>query len=45
MEMREVLRAAAEMPLGLRPARSEPERARRSMLVLVPHRGAQVLVG
>jgi cytochrome P450 len=44
MEMREVLRAAAELPITLRPARPEPERARRSMLVLVPHRGAEVLV-
>jgi cytochrome P450 len=43
MEMREVLRAAAG--LTLRPGRTEPERARRSMLVLVPHRGAEVLVG
>ncbi len=43
MEMREVLRAAAD--LTLRPARSEPERSRRSMLVVVPHRGAEVLVG
>ena len=43
MEMREVLRAAAG--LALRPARAEAERARRSMLVLVPHRGAEVLVG
>jgi cytochrome P450 len=43
MEMREVLRAAAG--LTLRPASPEPERARRSMLVLVPHRGAEVLVG
>jgi cytochrome P450 len=43
MEMREVLRAAAV--LRLRPARPEPERARRSMLVLVPHRGAEVQVG
>jgi cytochrome P450 family 135 len=43
MEMREVLRAAAG--LSLRPAGPEPERARRSMLVLVPHRGAEVLVG
>jgi cytochrome P450 len=42
MEMREVLRAAAG--LTLRPARPDPERARRSMLVLVPHRGAEVLV-
>jgi cytochrome P450 family 135 len=43
MEMREVLRAASD--LNLRPAVDEPERARRSMLVLVPHRGAEVLVG
>ena len=44
MEMREVLRVAAELPITLRPARPEPERARRSMLVLVPHGGAEVLV-
>jgi hypothetical protein len=31
--------------LTLRPVVAEPERARRSMLVLVPHRGAEVLVG
>ena len=43
LEMREVLRAAAG--LKLRPARPEPERARRSMLVLVPHRGGEVIVG
>jgi cytochrome P450 family 135 len=43
MEMREVLRAAAA--LRLRPARPEPERARRSMLVVTPHRGAEVIVG
>jgi cytochrome P450 len=43
MEMREVLRAAAG--LTLRPGTTEPERARRSMLVLVPHRGAEVLAG
>jgi cytochrome P450 len=42
MEMREVLRAASG--LTLRPARADAERARRSMLVLVPHRGAEVLV-
>lgn len=42
MEMREVLRAAAN--LTIRPVRPEPERARRSMLVVVPHRGAEVLV-
>jgi len=45
MEMREVLRAAAQTLRTLRPAQPEPERARRSMLVLVPHRGAEVLVG
>jgi cytochrome P450 family 135 len=44
MEMREVIRAAAELPRTLRPAHEEPEHARRSMLVLVPHRGAEVLV-
>ncbi len=43
MEMREVVRAAAG--LTLRPARPEPEHARRSMLVLTPHRGGEVLVG
>jgi cytochrome P450 family 135 len=43
MEMREVLRAAAQ--LTLRPVRAEPERARRSMLVITPHRGGEVLVG
>jgi cytochrome P450 family 135 len=42
MEMREVLRAAA--PLQLRPVRPEAERTRRSMLVLTPHRGGEVLV-
>jgi cytochrome P450 family 135 len=42
MEMREVLRAAA--PLTIRPVRPAPERARRSMLVLTPDRGAEVLV-
>jgi cytochrome P450 family 135 len=42
MEMREVLRAAAT--LRLRPARSEPERARRSMLVVTPHRGGELIV-
>jgi cytochrome P450 family 135 len=42
MEMREVLRAAAD--LTLRPVRPEPERARRSMLVVVPDRGGEVLV-
>jgi cytochrome P450 len=43
MEMREVLRAAAD--LELRPVRPEPERARRSMLVVIPDRGGEVLVG
>ncbi len=43
MEMREVLRAAAT--LKIRPVRREGERARRSMLVVVPDRGAEVLVG
>jgi cytochrome P450 len=43
MEMREVLRVAAELPL--RPGSPEPEHARRSMLVLTPHRGGEVLVG
>ena len=42
MEMREVLRAAA--PLTIRPVRPEPERARRSALVVTPHRGGEVLV-
>jgi cytochrome P450 len=43
MEMREVLRAAAGM--RIRPVRPQAERARRSMLVVVPHRGGEVLVG
>ena len=43
MEMREVLRAAAK--LQLRPARPESERARRSMLVVVPERGGELIVG
>jgi cytochrome P450 len=42
MEMREVLRAAAD--LRFRPARPEPERSRRSMLVVTPHRGAELIV-
>jgi cytochrome P450 len=42
MEMREVLRAAAG--LTFRPARPEPEPARRSMLVVVPARGAEIVV-
>jgi cytochrome P450 family 135 len=43
MEMREVLRAAAD--LTIRPVRPESERARRSALVVTPHRGGEVLVG
>jgi cytochrome P450 family 135 len=43
MEMREVLRAAAD--LRMRPARPQPERARRSALVVTPHRGGEVVVG
>jgi cytochrome P450 family 135 len=43
MEIREVLRAAAG--LTFRPARADPERARRSMLVLTPHRGGEIVVG
>jgi cytochrome P450 len=42
MEMREVLRAAAD--LQFRPARPEPERSRRSMLVVIPDRGAEIIV-
>ena len=44
MEMREVIRAASELPHTLRPAHPDPEHARRSMLVLVPHRGGELLV-
>ena len=43
MEMREVLRAAAD--LTIRPVRPGPERAQRSMLVVTPHRGGEVLIG
>jgi len=43
MEMREVLRAAAH--LRLRPVRAQAERARRSMLVVTPRRGGELLVG
>jgi len=43
MEMREVLRAAAN--LTIRPVRPQAERARRSMLVVVPDRGGEVLIG
>jgi cytochrome P450 len=42
MEMREVLRAATS--LEIRPVRREPESARRSALVVTPHRGGEVLV-
>src|SRR6478672_6260403 len=42
MEMREVLRAAAD--LRIRPVRPEPERSRRSMLVVIPDRGAEIIV-
>ena len=42
MEMREVLRAAART--DVRPVRPEPERARRSALVVTPHRGGEVIV-
>jgi cytochrome P450 len=42
MEMREVLRAAA--PLDFRPVRPASERARRSMLVVVPERGGEIMV-
>ncbi|HEY6775877.1 MAG TPA: cytochrome P450 [Thermoleophilaceae bacterium] len=43
MEMREVLRAAAD--LTIRPVRPEPEQARRSALVVTPDCGGEVLVG
>jgi cytochrome P450 family 135 len=43
LELREVLREAAA--LDLRPARPRPERAKRSLLVVVPERGGEVLVG
>ena len=43
MEIREVVRAAAN--LTIRPVHPEPERAQRSMLVLAPHRGGEVLIG
>ncbi|MGZ4196215.1 MAG: cytochrome P450 [Solirubrobacteraceae bacterium] len=42
MELREVLRAAAG--LRFRPARPDSERSRRSMLVVTPHRGAEIIV-
>jgi cytochrome P450 len=43
MEMREVLRFAAGMKL--RPVQPAAERARRSMLVVVPDRGGEIIVG
>ena len=43
MEMREVLREAAA--LAFRPIRPASERARRSMLVVVPDRGGEIMVG
>jgi cytochrome P450 len=43
MELREVLRVAAA--LNFRPVRPAPERARRSMLVVVPERGGEIIVG
>jgi cytochrome P450 len=43
MEMREVLRAAAET-ISIAPVHAQPERARRSALVVTPHRGGEVLV-
>jgi hypothetical protein len=42
MEMREVLRAAAEL-LEIAPVRPELEQARRSALVVTPDRGGEVL--
>ncbi len=42
MEMREVLRAASR--ITIRPIRRDPERAQRSMLVVTPHRGGEVLI-
>jgi cytochrome P450 family 135 len=42
MELREILRVAAD--LDIRPVRPEPERARRSLLVVVPEHGGEVLV-
>jgi cytochrome P450 len=42
LEMREVLRAAAALDFG--PAQPAPERARRSMLVVVPERGGEIVM-
>jgi cytochrome P450 len=44
MEMREVLRAATDL-VQLSPVRLEPERARRSALVVTPDRGGEIVVG
>jgi cytochrome P450 len=43
LELREIVREAAA--LELRPVRPRPERAKRSLLVVVPDRGGEVLVG
>jgi cytochrome P450 len=43
MELREVLRVAAD--LAIRPLRPASEQARRSLLVVVPQHGGEVLVG
>lgn len=43
MQLREVLRVAAD--LTIRPVHPDPEPARRSLLVVVPAHGGQVLVG
>ena len=43
MEMREVLRVAAALRSGRRGPK--PERSRRSMLVVIPDRGAEIIVG
>jgi cytochrome P450 len=43
MQIREILRVAAR--IRIRPARRDSERARRSMLVVVPDRGAELRVG
>jgi cytochrome P450 len=43
LELREIVREAAA--LELRPVRPQPERAKRSLLVVVPDRGGEVLVG
>jgi cytochrome P450 len=43
MQIREILRVAA--PIRIRAARPDSERARRSMLVVVPDRGAELRVG